>query len=138
MSIWLTAKECAGLPGFPTMEHNIRNRLDKQSGGNSALRRRREGSKAFEYHMDCLPEVAKQIVQERFLNTLLTKPNNGFKHSLKTNKSAVRVTQELDLMRKCPAILEKRSPCLTTISVLLLMPGWLWSLRFYGWRMRQE
>ncbi|MEN3262196.1 DNA-binding protein, partial [Sodalis endosymbiont of Spalangia cameroni] len=59
MSIWLTAKECISLPGFPRMEHNIRNRLDKVSGDQSQLRRRREGTKAFEYHIDCLPEQAR-------------------------------------------------------------------------------
>ncbi|RNM16512.1 hypothetical protein EFS38_20640, partial [Dickeya undicola] len=58
MSIWLTAKECVDLPGLPRMEHNIRSRLDKRSGGNAELRRRREGSKAFEYHVDCLPDIA--------------------------------------------------------------------------------
>ena len=59
MSIWVTAKECIGLPGLPSMAHNIRNRLDQLAGDN---RRRREGSKSFEYHIDCLPVAARAAV----------------------------------------------------------------------------
>ncbi|SLM63982.1 Phage transposase [Dickeya aquatica] len=53
------------------MEHNIRSRLDKRAGSNAELRRRREGSKAFEYHVDCLPDIARDTVLQRHYNTLL-------------------------------------------------------------------
>uniref|UniRef100_UPI00301B67D8 DNA-binding protein n=1 Tax=Providencia rettgeri TaxID=587 RepID=UPI00301B67D8 len=56
MDIWITAKECIGLPGLPTMQHNIRANLDKLAGDN---RRKRTGSKSFEYPIQCLPPVAR-------------------------------------------------------------------------------
>lgn len=71
MSIWLTAKECVGLPDFPTRLQNIRSRLDKYSGKNENFRRRRVGTKAFEYHIDCLPEAAQEVVKQRHFNAVL-------------------------------------------------------------------
>ncbi|NJD00460.1 transposase, partial [Candidatus Erwinia dacicola] len=71
MSVWLTAKECSSLPGMPSMGHNIRNKLDKLTGGNDSLRRRRQGTKAFEYHVDCLPDAAREAVQARMARQLL-------------------------------------------------------------------
>uniref|UniRef100_UPI00244E4771 DNA-binding protein n=1 Tax=Rahnella sp. ChDrAdgB13 TaxID=1850581 RepID=UPI00244E4771 len=71
MSVWLTAKECVSLPGMPGMEHNVRNKLDKLAGGSVELRRRREGTKAFEYHVDCLPEEARKVVQARAAQRVL-------------------------------------------------------------------
>ncbi|MFZ4221011.1 DNA-binding protein, partial [Enterobacter ludwigii] len=71
MSVWLTAKECASLPGMPGREHNVRNKLDKYAGGNTEYRRRREGTKAFEYHIDCLPDVARAAVQSRMARQVL-------------------------------------------------------------------
>ncbi|WP_268980200.1 DNA-binding protein, partial [Yersinia alsatica] len=59
MDIWVTALECVGLPGLPSMQHNIRANLDKLAG---EQRRKRAGSKAFEYHINCLPPVARASV----------------------------------------------------------------------------
>lgn len=62
MDIWITAKECIGLPGLPTMQHNIRANLDKLAGDN---RRKRTGSKSFEYPIQCLPPVARAAVLKK-------------------------------------------------------------------------
>ncbi|CNJ73667.1 transposase [Yersinia pseudotuberculosis] len=59
MDVWVTAQECVGLPGLPSMQHNIRANLDKLAGEE---RRKRAGSKAFEYHINCLPPVARAAV----------------------------------------------------------------------------
>ncbi|EBN1942469.1 transposase, partial [Salmonella enterica] len=69
--MWVTAKECVGLPGLPAMEHNIRNRLTKAAGSNVDWLRRREGTKAIEYHIDCLPKAAQEIVLERHFKKLM-------------------------------------------------------------------
>ncbi|PSU49450.1 hypothetical protein C9J12_08145 [Photobacterium frigidiphilum] len=67
--MWLTAKECTGLPDMPTNVHNIRAKLDKLSSREIGLAagesfRKRQGSKAFEYHIDCLPTKTQQYLRE--------------------------------------------------------------------------
>ena len=57
MDIWFTAQECIGLPNLPTAPFNISNRLKKHA--TDAQIRKREGSKAFEFHISCLPPVAR-------------------------------------------------------------------------------
>lgn len=109
MSIWVTAQECVGLPGLPSMVHNIRNNLDKASGSYDELKRRRDGSKAFEYHVDCLPMEAQEVIKLRFYAqaletqaTVIVEPNET-----KTPRSTQLATN-LDLMRQCPALLDRK------------------------------
>lgn len=113
MSIWLTAKECVSLPGLPKMEHNIRNRLDKAAGGDADLRKRRQGSKAFEYHIDCLPLAAQEEIKKRHFKSVLE--NTGCKSvdiPVKHNQT-IKPRQELELMRQCPALLDREVSALT-------------------------
>ncbi|MBD1574804.1 hypothetical protein HC725_16265 [Vibrio sp. S17_S38] len=51
-----TVKELAGLPGMPNNERNVRIQLSKVD---KAFKQKRQGSKAFEYHIDCLPEQTR-------------------------------------------------------------------------------
>jgi putative transposase len=115
MSIWLTAKECLLLPGLPGREHNIRNKLDKCVEGNSELRRRREGTKAFEYHIDCLPSAAQATLRERHLNAILNDVSKSKKvPAIRSVSGALKVKQELEIMRQCPALLESKLGELTS------------------------
>lgn len=57
-TMWITAKECIGLDGFPSDVSNIRSRLDKIS--TSETKRKRQGSKASEYHIS-LFSVESQV-----------------------------------------------------------------------------
>lgn len=112
MSIWLTAKECLSLPGMPGMEHNIRNKLEKSAGGNADLRRRREGTKAFEYHIDCLPDAAREAVQARMARQLcVTESDAALPAVAEAGVVVVRGPADslslLDMYRKCPALMEK-------------------------------
>ncbi|MGL5343539.1 MAG: DNA-binding protein, partial [Plesiomonas sp.] len=58
--MWITAKECVGLKGFPSAEKNIRTKLDRFTEQNPEWRRKRKGTKAFEYYIECLPPEAQQ------------------------------------------------------------------------------
>lgn len=60
MDIWLTAQECVGLPNMPTAPFNISNRLKKNA--TESQMRKRQGSKAIEYHINCLSPVARSMV----------------------------------------------------------------------------
>lgn len=53
---WVTVQECMGAPGFPSTAPSVRKRLDDLSKGHASLRRKREGTKATEYHVSLLPE----------------------------------------------------------------------------------
>ena len=53
--IWFTVKECIGISDMPKAESNIRKNLEAMVVGRSELRRKREGTKAFEYHISALP-----------------------------------------------------------------------------------
>lgn len=55
--MWVSVKECAGASGFPSDPSNVRARLDLLS--NSETKRKRHGSKAFEYHISILPSVTQ-------------------------------------------------------------------------------
>ncbi|HHR4051839.1 TPA: Mu transposase C-terminal domain-containing protein [Salmonella enterica] len=112
--MWLTAKECVGLPGLPSMEHNIRQRLTKSASGNADLLRRRPGTKAFEFKIDCLPDEARKIVRERYLAQLLEKAPQQ-----ETAKPVVRrqrnpdAISPLEAYRGSPQLMETRLNALT-------------------------
>ncbi|MBK5072538.1 transposase [Budviciaceae bacterium CWB-B4] len=111
-SLWLTAKECVDLPGMPSREHNVRNRLDKVVADNTELRRRRKGSKAFEYDIDCLPIEAREAVLTRYYNSVLAST------SIKPKPAAIRTCtakakNELQLIRQCPSLLAHQTGELT-------------------------
>ncbi|MGA5655231.1 DNA-binding protein [Rahnella contaminans] len=56
LDIWVTPQDCLGVPGFPTAIPNIRKRLNSLADEHPELRRKRLGSKAYEYHVSLLPE----------------------------------------------------------------------------------
>ncbi len=109
MSIWLAAKECVGLPDFPTRLQNIRSRLDKYSGENENYRRRRDGTKAFEYHIDCFPEHIQEIIKSRFYaQALETQVPVIVEPSETKTPRSTQLATDLDLMRQCPALLDRK------------------------------
>ncbi|HIF9333042.1 TPA: transposase domain-containing protein [Photobacterium damselae] len=57
--MYYTVKELAGVVGMPPQERNTRIALNKMFEGKDNLVRKRQGSKAFEYHVDGLPEETK-------------------------------------------------------------------------------
>lgn len=114
MSIWLTAKECVSLPGLPSMEHNIRGRLNKAAGDSLDLRRRREGTKAFEYHVDCLPAEAREAVRQRHYKSVLGQSAcQSVEVAKREQKEPAKPAQALEIMRQCPALLEREVDSLT-------------------------
>ncbi|MGL5800402.1 MAG: DNA-binding protein, partial [Plesiomonas sp.] len=69
--MFLSVNELMGLPGLPVTAQGIRVALNKRAGDSSALKQKRDGSKAFVYHIDCLPEETQIAVRERHYNALL-------------------------------------------------------------------
>lgn len=113
MDCWVTVKECAGLPGLPGREQNIRARLVKASGGNPELQRKREGSKAFEFHIACLPHDAQEALRQRHYKSVLEQPGCKSVGLPVKRNSAVKPREELEIMRQCPALVEREVATLT-------------------------
>ena len=66
--IWVTVQECTGLSGLPKAAQNIRRYLESFVMGRAELRRKREKSKAFEYHISVLPpDVRAELLAQRGL-----------------------------------------------------------------------
>lgn len=66
--IWVTVKECLGVEALPSTLPGVRNRLESLVAGRTELRRKREKSKAFEYHISVLPpDVRAELLAARGL-----------------------------------------------------------------------
>ncbi|HBC7419305.1 TPA: transposase [Serratia marcescens] len=112
--MFVIAKELVGVPGLPATTKGIREALSRNAGDSSELKRKREGSKAFEYHIDCLPAEAREVVRQRHYASVLEQ--SGCKSvdiPVPNKKVAVKPSQELEIMRQCPALLEREVGSLT-------------------------
>ncbi|EAQ65951.1 transposase, putative [Marinomonas sp. MED121] len=63
--MWLTASEIVGSAGMPTTERNIRENLKQLATPIPELARKREGTKAFEYHISILPAATQAAIYKR-------------------------------------------------------------------------
>lgn len=88
---WVTAKEVAGLVGMPTTDRRTRDILDEWAKGKEQARRKRSGTKAFEYHISVLPKsVREQLVIETNQNKMIA-AESGSAYSLDSSSSAAIV-----------------------------------------------
>ncbi|MGQ8700571.1 Mu transposase C-terminal domain-containing protein [Serratia marcescens] len=107
--MFVIAKELVGIPGLPATTKGIREALSRNAGDSSALKRKREGSKAFEYHIDCLPAEAREIVRQRHYKSVLEQ--SGCKSvdvPVPNKRPNLKSPQQLEIMRKCPALLDRK------------------------------
>lgn len=110
--MFVVAKELVGLPGLPATPKGIREALVRLSAGNQNLFRRREGTKAFEYHIDCLPEAAREIVKRRFLQQVIESADGGSDVAAPAPVLS-KPRLELKLMQDCPALAKREADGLT-------------------------
>ncbi|TCC68528.1 transposase, partial [Citrobacter braakii] len=65
---WVCAIEVTGIAGLPSTTRRTRDALEKLVMGRTELRRKRAGTKAFEYHISVLPpEVRAELLATRGL-----------------------------------------------------------------------
>ncbi|WP_390900121.1 DNA-binding protein, partial [Yersinia rohdei] len=114
--MFLSVNELIGLPGMPGTAPGVRAALNKRAGSSLELKRKRAGTKAFEYHIDCLTEQQQDVVRERHLNSLLAVEKKAVKSAVNSDLNPrVKPKHELDLMRQCPALLQRSTNNLTTL-----------------------
>ncbi|EKE75219.1 LexA family transcriptional regulator [Gallaecimonas xiamenensis] len=63
---WVTAAEVAGLPGMPTTDKRVQEELEHLAADNTAMTRRRAGSRATEYHVALLPSQAREALKKAY------------------------------------------------------------------------
>ncbi len=111
--MFVVAKDLVGIPGLPATTKGVREALFRLSSGHPDFVRKREGTKAFEYHVDCLPDTAREAVQARMARQLLAQAASlparaTTTGELVTGAGGEKVQRELALYRKCPALQEKK------------------------------
>lgn len=111
--MWSTVSELAGCLGLPKTERGCRKYLDSLAAKAPDIRRKRTGTKAFEYHIDFLPHAAREEMKHRYFNSVLAKQGEKVAVSKPINGGALSAKKEIELMRQCPALLDREVSSLT-------------------------
>ncbi|WP_421241717.1 S24 family peptidase [Aeromonas enteropelogenes] len=61
--LWVTAQDIAGLEGMPTTDRRTRDILEELASGKEGVKRKRRGTKAFEYNASILPPYVIDAVK---------------------------------------------------------------------------
>ncbi|WP_105478941.1 DNA-binding protein [Escherichia coli] len=111
--MFVSVNELVGLPGMPGSAQGVRYAI-KKLASSEHLRRKRAGTKAIEYHIDCLPEITQKALRERYVEQLVAKEND-----VSEVKAVVRKTrnpdavQAIEAYRGSPQLMEERLNTLT-------------------------
>lgn len=112
--MYVVAKELVGVPGMPATTKGIREALQRYVGGMSELTRRRSGTKAIEYSVDCLPEVTQKAIRERYIAQLMEAktPQEPAKPVVRRQRGPDAISP-LEAYRGSPQLMEERLNALT-------------------------
>ncbi|MBB8029082.1 transposase [Escherichia coli] len=114
MQLYVTANDLLGVPGMPVTAKGIRQALQRFAHGRNDVSRRREGTKAIEYHIDCLPEVTQRALRERYVEQLVATENNVSEVKVVTRKARnPDAVQAIEAYRGSPQLMEERLNALT-------------------------
>lgn len=108
--MFVTVNELMGLPGLPGTAQGLRVRLKQCTGGAPEMVRRRAGTKAFEYHIDCLPSEAREALQAQRYRQALQEATPALTEQ---PKNRVTPRNSLAVFRSCPAVLDRQVKMLT-------------------------
>lgn len=111
--MFVTVSELVGVPGLPATQQGLRYSLKKYVDNAPDLVRKRAGSKAFEYHIDCLPEQAREVVRERYYREALKHSSCADSGDKPVRREVATTRDELQLLRQCPALLDREVSALT-------------------------
>ncbi|EBP5354246.1 transposase, partial [Salmonella enterica subsp. enterica serovar Oslo] len=117
--MFVVAKELVGIPGLPVTTKGIREALIRFSGQHPELVRRREGTKAFEYHIDCLPAEVQKFLRDRQIRKLLNDASEPAIAERLAGKNIV-IREELANLQKFPALVSREVQALTDKQRLII------------------
>lgn len=107
-----TAQELADmtLPGLPLTRPGITARA-KSCGWKTRARSGRGGGS--EYAIECLPDAAQEAIREKAYLSILESGNKKVITQPRLNTGKLKPLHEVELMRQCPALLEREISALT-------------------------
>ncbi|MGU9776164.1 Mu transposase C-terminal domain-containing protein [Salmonella enterica subsp. enterica serovar 3,10:z10:-] len=111
--MFLTARELIGVAGLPKTEQGMRKALARYSAAAPEFSRKRSGSKATEFSVNCLPLEVRQVVLEQFREAALALPAVQELPVSLPAAPALKTDDKLALLRQCPALLEQQTAKLT-------------------------
>ncbi|WP_334469533.1 Mu transposase C-terminal domain-containing protein [Arsenophonus sp. PmNCSU2021_1] len=114
--MFVVAKELIGVMGLPKTTKGIREILARLTKNTPDLVRKRPGTKAYEYHIDCLPAEAQCAIRERHLQQLMiAAPVDAAAKQPTVSKVSTDPEKlgKLEVYRRCPALLGNKLADLT-------------------------
>ncbi|EAO5738161.1 hypothetical protein FAX67_19520, partial [Salmonella enterica] len=110
--MFVSVNELIGLPGVPGTVQGIRYAVKKWASTDH-LKRRRPGTKAIEYSVDCLPEVTQKAVRERYVAQLMeTESQEPAKPVVRRRRDSDAISP-LEAYRGSPQLMEESLNALT-------------------------
>ncbi|TKI08922.1 DDE-type integrase/transposase/recombinase [Martelella alba] len=106
-----SAEELAqmSLPGLPKTSRNIRERAKKEGW----LTQKRKGvGGGFVYEINCLPKQAQDVLREKIYQSVLAEKPKEIE-SMTTRVKRSKPRSELEILRQCPALLDREVGKLT-------------------------
>lgn len=99
---------------MPATTKGIREALQRYTGGEGDCARRRPGTKAIEYSVDCLPEVTQKALRERYVAQLMVgeAPQETAKPVVRRRRDPDAISP-LEAYRGSPQLMEERLNALT-------------------------
>lgn len=99
---------------MPATTKGIREALQRYAGGEDDCARRRPGTKAIEYSVDCLPEVTQKALRERYVAQLMVSeaPQETAKPAVRRRRDPDAISP-LEAYRGSPQLMEERLNALT-------------------------
>lgn len=99
---------------MPATTKGIREALQRYAGGEDNFARRRPGTKAIEYSVDCLPEVTQKALRERYVAQLMVSeaPQETAKPVVRRRRDPDAISP-LEAYRGSPQLMEERLNALT-------------------------
>lgn len=111
--MFVSVNELVGLPGMPGSAQGVRYAI-KKLASSEHLRRKRAGTKAIEYHIDCLPEITQKALRERYVEQLVAKENDVSEVKVVVRKTRnPDAVQAIEAYRGSPQLMEERLNTLT-------------------------
>ncbi|ELX1919615.1 TPA: DNA-binding protein, partial [Escherichia coli] len=106
--MFVSVNELVGLPGMPGSAQGVRYTI-KKLASSEHFRRKRAGTKAIEYHIDCLPEATQKALRERYVEQLVATENNVSEVQVVTRKARnPDAVQAIEAYRGSPQLMEER------------------------------
>lgn len=114
--MFVSATALIGIPGLPVTVQGLRLALNKWARDSESMKRKRPGTKAYEYYIDCLPADAQCAIREHHLQQLMIAApvdDAGKQPSVSKVNTDQEKLGKLDVYRRCPALISNKLADLT-------------------------